>query len=174
MPETTPPISNLRQLLDDDAARFAGAEARLQKKIPDWIGRTDSVKLKTSLQKYLDFVSAHVELLNRFIGEEKISLLPLESKVMNAFIEETETKLFACTDPEVRNACLLAGVQLINHYKISTYGTAAAFANALGMEKAASIFHEAEVNEKQIDDRLSQLAEHEINLRARAPIVLTQ
>ena len=59
-----------------------------------------------------------------------------------------------------------------NHFKISTYGTAAAFANALNMEKQASVFHEAEVNEKQIDDRLSQLAEHEINIKAKAPIEL--
>ena len=42
------------------------------------------------------------------------------------------------------------------------------------MEKFAGVFHEAEVNEKQIDDRLSQLAEHEINFKAKAPIVLTQ
>ena len=43
---------------------------------------------------------------------------------------------------------------------------------ALGMEKQAAIFHEAEINEKQIDDRLSQLAEYEINMKARTPIVL--
>ena len=40
------------------------------------------------------------------------------------------------------------------------------------MENQAVIFHEAEINEKQIDDRLSQLAEFEINVKAKAPIVL--
>ena len=40
------------------------------------------------------------------------------------------------------------------------------------MEDHAAIFHEAEVGEKQIDDRLTQLAEHEINSRAKAPILL--
>ena len=52
------------------------------------------------------------------------------------------------------------------------YGTAAAFAKALGNDKFAAIFHEAEVNEKLIDIRLSQLAEQEINSKAKAPIVL--
>jgi hypothetical protein len=42
------------------------------------------------------------------------------------------------------------------------------------MEEAAVAFREAEINEKQIDDRLSQLAEHEINVNARAPIILTR
>ena len=41
------------------------------------------------------------------------------------------------------------------------------------VEDHAAIFHKAEINEKQIDDRLSQLAEHEINIKAKAPIELT-
>ena len=107
-----------------------------------------------------------------FYEEEKIVSLSLTNRVMKAFIEEAEEKLANCTDAEIKDACLLACIQAINHFKISTYGTAAAFANALGMEKQATFFHEAEVNEKQIDDRLSQLAEHEINIKAKTPIVL--
>jgi ferritin-like metal-binding protein YciE len=91
---------------------------------------------------------------------------------MLAFIEDANEKLNNCADQQVIDACLLASIQGINHFKISLYGTAAAFAKELGMEKFASVFHEAEVNEKQIDDRLSQLAEHEINISAKTPIVL--
>jgi ferritin-like metal-binding protein YciE len=87
-------------------------------------------------------------------------------------IDETEEKLNICKDFQVKDACLLASIQSINHYKISTYGTAAAFANTLGMEDQAAVFHQAEVKEKQIDVRLSQLAEHEINLKALAPLLL--
>lgn len=42
------------------------------------------------------------------------------------------------------------------------------------MEKQAAIFHEAEVSEKQIDDRLSQLAEFEININAKTIISIAQ
>jgi ferritin-like metal-binding protein YciE len=65
-------------------------------------------------------------------------------------------------------------VQGINHFKISIYGTSAAFAKTLNLEKAAAMFHEMEVNEKQIDDRLSQLAEHEINGKANAPFAIAR
>lgn len=91
---------------------------------------------------------------------------------MLAFIEETNEKLNSCADQKAQDACLLACIQGINHFKISLYGTAAAFAKQLEMEKFASLFHKAEVNEKQIDDRLSQLAEHEINIAAKTPVVL--
>jgi ferritin-like metal-binding protein YciE len=53
------------------------------------------------------------------------------------------------------------------------YGTAASFANALDLKKVAKLFYAAEVSEKQIDKRLSELAEQEVNLRAKVPLALT-
>jgi ferritin-like metal-binding protein YciE len=111
--------------------------------------------------------------LEPFVQGEEISSLSIYNRIMRAFIDDAEEKITHCADAEVKDACLLASVQLINHYKICAYGTAAAFANALNEKDQASVFHGAEINEKQIDDRLSQLAEHEINTRAKTPIVLT-
>jgi len=172
MTQNTQNITTLHNLLDDDARKFTSAEIQLKNSLPDWISTAGSLQLKTVLQKYLSFVQQHVKKMEDFYEEEKISSLSLTNRVMHAFIEETDEKLSTCTDAAIKDACLLASIQAINHFKISTYGTAAAFAKALGMEKQAAIFHEASINEKQIDDRLSQLAEHEININAKTPIVL--
>jgi ferritin-like metal-binding protein YciE len=172
MADNNQTITTLHNLLDYDALRFASAEIQLKNSLPGWISKAGSLQLKTVLQKYLDFVQQHVQKMEAFFDEEKISSMSLTNRVMQAFIEDANEKLANCADSEVRDACLLACVQAINHFKISVYGTAAAFANALGMEKQAAVFHEAEVKEKQIDDRLSQLAEHEINSKAKSPIVL--
>ena len=110
--------------------------------------------------------------MNQYFKKNTESKLTVEDEVMHSFINNTNEKLSMCTDSEIKDACLLASIQYINHYKISAFGTAAAFANTLGTLEQATIFHEAEVTEKQIDDRLSQLAEYEINLKARTPIVL--
>jgi ferritin-like metal-binding protein YciE len=165
-------ITTLQNLLDFDARRFISAEAQLKRILPEWINKAGSVKLKTVLQKYLDLVQQHIQEMEGFFEEEKINSISLTNRVMQAFIEDAKEKLENCTDAAIKDACLLASVQAINHFKISTYGTAAAFAKALGMEKSGIVFHEAEINEKQIDDRLSQLAEHEINVEAKSPLVL--
>ena len=165
-------INTLHQLLDYDARKFAIAEIQLKSVLPEWINKTSSLQLKTVLQRYLDFVNRHIEKLEGFYKEEEISSLSISNKIMHAFIDEAEEKFTSCTGAPVKDASLLAGIQTINHYKITTYGTAAAFSLALGMDEQAGIFHEAEVNEKQIDDRLSQLAEHEINIKANAPFEL--
>jgi ferritin-like metal-binding protein YciE len=172
MAENNQNVSTLHHLLDYDARKFTSAEIQLKNKLPEWITNAASLKLKTVLQKYLDTVQQHIQNMEGFFEAESITSLSLTNRIMHAFIEETVEKLAICTDPEIKDACLLAGIQSINHVKISVYGTAAAFAKALGMEKQAAIFHDAEVQEKQIDDRLSQLAEFEINMKARTPIVL--
>jgi ferritin-like metal-binding protein YciE len=172
MEENNQTITTLHNLLDEDARKFIIAEVQLKKVLPEWINKAGSVKLKAVLQKYLELVEQHIQKMEDFFEEENVSSLSLASRIMQAFIDEAEEKLSNCTDAEVKDACLLACIQAINHFKISTYGTAAAFANTLGMEKSATVFHEAEVNEKQIDDRLSQLAEHEINNKAKTPVLL--
>lgn len=172
MTEDNQTITTLQDLLDYNARKFSSAEIQLSTILPEWINKAGSVKLKAVLQKYLDFVQMHLKDMESFFIEEEITSLSLSNRVMHAFIEETNQGLLDCMDPEVKDACLLAAIQAINHFKISAYGTAAAYAKALGMEKRALLFHTAEVNEKHIDDRLSQLAEFEINSRARAPILL--
>lgn len=165
---------NLNNLLDYDARKFTSAEILLKNSLPGWINSASSIKLKTVLQKYLDFVQQHIQKMENFYQEQQILPISLTNSVMQAFVAEADEKASYCADPAIKDACLLASIQAINHFKISNYGTAAAFANTLGLENHAAFFHEAEVNEKQVDDRLSQLAEFEINQRAKSPIELKE
>ena len=165
-------INTFHDLLDYEAGKFVSEEIQLKKSLQVWVYRASSLKLKGILQRYLDYVDQHVQKLESFFEEEKFTSVSATNRVMRAFIEEADEQLSRCADAAIKDACLLACVQAINHFKISTYGTAAAFAKALEMEKHAAVFHEAEVNEKQIDDRLSQLAEYEINPAAKTPIAL--
>jgi ferritin-like metal-binding protein YciE len=165
-------ITTLHDLYDAELRKFTTAEVLLKDQLQDWRNSADSIKLKVALERYFDFIAIHIQQLQRFFDQEQISSLSLHNAVMEAFIAETNQKLVACKDAAVKDACLLASIQAINHFKISIYGSAAAFAKALGLVDAADMFHEAEVNEKQIDDRLSQLAEFEVNAKAIAPIVI--
>ena len=174
MKENNKTIATLHDLLDYNSQKFTAAEIELRNALPFWIQTASSPKLKAVLQKYLEFVQRHIDELSAFFEAEKINSLSIANKIMMAFVEETNEKLNNCADRQVADACLLSCIQGINHFKISIYGTAAAFAKQLEMEKFATAFHVAEVNEKQIDDRLTQLAEHEINISAIAPIILPQ
>ncbi len=150
------------------------AEIQLKHSMAEWITGAGSVQLKMVLQKYSGFVDQHVQKLAEFTEEENLNSIATTDQVMKAFVDEANQKNKLCTDAEVRDASLLASVQLINHFKISMYGTATAFAKELNLEQAAAVFHEMEINEKHIDDRLSQLAGFEINKKAHTTIVIPE
>ena len=166
-------IASLHDLLDYNVKKITDAEIQLKNALQGYMGTTTNLKLQDILKKYATLIDQHIEKLEMFLVTEKIFPFSPGNKVMQAFISEAEEKLSICIDEGVKDACLLAAVQQINHYKISAYGTAAAFASALKLEDIAAVFRQADTNEKQIDDRLSQLAEHEINTKAKTPVLLS-
>jgi ferritin-like metal-binding protein YciE len=173
MTQEHPHITTLQQLFDDDICKFSAAEVALKTALGKWIVMASSLQLKSVLQKYELQVETHIHDFEPVFDKEGLLSLNCTHPAMQALISELEEKLLRCSDTPIRDACLLAGVQLINHFKISIYGTAAAFARELNMEEQAAIFHKAEVSEKQVDDRLNQLAAFEINPKASAPVFLT-
>jgi ferritin-like metal-binding protein YciE len=173
MKEYNKPIATLRDLLDYNAQKFTAAEVELRNNLSKWINLVSSPKLKAALQEYQEKVQEHVHKFEKFFEEEQINSFSVANKIMLAFIEETDEKLNRCANHDVRDACLLACIQGINHFKISLYGTAAAFAKELEMGEFVKRFHEAEVNEKEIDEKLTQLAKHGINSDAEVPIILS-
>ena len=171
--QTPPTISCLRQLLDEDTSRMISAEIQLKNSISGWVSNENSGSLRTLMHDYLNIVEKHIRQLEIFCKEEKIGTHSLSNRVMKAYITEADEKLSGCSGPEVKEACLLAAIQGINHFKISVYGTAAAFAGAVRLQKAGLLFHQAELDEKDMDERLSYLAEHELNRKAAAPATLS-
>lgn len=163
-------INTLHNLIDYDISKFISAEVELKSSLEKWLNQAGSLQLKAVLQKYLDFVNQHITGIEAFIDKEQIGTMAVNNPIMLAFIKDTDECLSYCTNADIKDACLLACIQGINHYKISTYGTAAAFAGLLELEVDATIFHEAEINEKHIDDRLSQLAKYEINSKAKSTL----
>ena len=61
---------------------------------------------------------------------------------------------------------MLAAAQAVEHYEISRYGTLKAWAEKLGMTDAVRLLDETLQEEKATDEKLTGLADSEINLEA--------
>lgn len=171
MDKVTQHIVSLRDLLALETSRVMEGEKHLIEVLPGWIQQVTSAKLRHILNQYLEFIRHHEqEMINYFIHQAATPSAG-RNRVMRALIDEANEKLGACADHEIYDACLLASVQEINHYKISVYGTVTAFFNALGESKSAAIFHKAEKDEKRIDEQLSFQADLDINELARTPVI---
>ena len=67
----------------------------------------------------------------------------------------------------VIDAGIIAAAQRVEHYEIASYGTLRTFAQTKGDTKAARILDEILNEEKEADQRLTQIAETSINVEAR-------
>jgi ferritin-like metal-binding protein YciE len=68
----------------------------------------------------------------------------------------------------VRDAGIICSAQKVEHYEIASYGSLCAFANTLGLSDAAAVLKEIMDEEKEADEKLSQIAEASINAEALA------
>jgi len=66
---------------------------------------------------------------------------------------------------EVKDAAIIGAAQRVEHYEMAGYGTARAFAELLGEAEHVSLLQETLEEEKQADEKLTQLAE-QINAKA--------
>jgi ferritin-like metal-binding protein YciE len=69
-------------------------------------------------------------------------------------------------DDAVLDAGLIAAAQRVEHYEITAYGTLMAWAKALGRQEALELLGENEREEKEADEKLSELAETFVNQQA--------
>lgn len=168
--ETTLPISCLRKLFDQHIKKFLSAEAELQNAITNWISVDQANDLHMLLSDYQDLIKGHIERLNALLQKERITVAPIKNKVMLALIEDAADELSECRYQEVKDASVLATIQNIIHWKIGSYGSTATFANILGSEGTAFLFHEFVKEEKYFDERLTHLAKHKVNVLAIEPL----
>ena len=68
----------------------------------------------------------------------------------------------------VRDAALIAACQHVEHYEIAGYGCARTFAQRLGMENAVRLLEETLEEEKAADQKLTEIAESQVNQEAEA------
>ena len=86
---------------------------------------------------------------------------------MEGLIKEGQEVMAENMDPEVMDAALIASAQKIEHYEISGYGTARAYAQALGHSSIARLLDQTANEEGQTDKKLTALAESHINVKAK-------
>jgi ferritin-like metal-binding protein YciE len=69
-------------------------------------------------------------------------------------------------EPMVLDAALIAAAQKVEHYEIAAYGTLVTWAQQLELKQVARVLTQTLKEEKDTDEKLTQLAESEVNVAA--------
>ena len=156
----------LRDLFVDELKDIYWAEKALTKAIPKMIKNATSSDLVDALSGHLEITKEQVTRLEKIfytIGEKAVDK---KCEAMTGLIKEAEKIMKETEKGVVRDAGIILAGQKVEHYEIATYGTLSSFAKTLGEHEAASLLEETLNEEKEADEKLSEIAESSINIKA--------
>ena len=159
---------NLRDALVEEIRDLYNAEKQLVKALPKMAKGATSDELRQALESHLDETENQVTRLERVF--ELLDEKPRGKHCagMAGIVEEGSEKLQEDMEDTVLDACVIASAQKVEHYEIGAYGTAIAWAEALGLNDVAEVLNETLEEEKAADQKLTALAESGINDAATA------
>ena len=143
------------------------AEKRIVGALEDMVGKASAGELRQAFEKHLVQTRNHVTRLEQVFQKHGVEPDTTKCPAIDGIIDEADDVSGEVEDKRVLDAALIAAAQAVEHYEIARYGTLVAWANALGRPDCASILQETLDEEKQTDDALTALAEHQVNETTR-------
>jgi ferritin-like metal-binding protein YciE len=159
-------MENLHDLFETTLRDIYYAEKAILKALPKMAKKATSEDLAAAFEEHLQQTEGHVERLERIFSMLGKSARGKKCQAIEGLAEEADEIIKEADTGTVRDAGMLAAAQAVEHYEISRYGTLKAWAEKLGMKDAARLLGETLEEEKVTDQKLTGLAESEINFEA--------
>ncbi len=156
----------LKELYIDELKDLYSAENQLVKALPKMAKASESEELRNAFEEHLEQTREHVARLDKIFEALDESPKGKKCQGMEGLIEEGAEKIDEDPGPEELDAALIAAAQHVEHYEIAGYGCVRTYANLLGESEAVSLLEQTLAEEKETDEKLTELAE-QINVTAQ-------
>lgn len=159
-------VDNLEELFVEELRDLLSAEKQLVKALPKMAKAATSADLKKGFQDHLAQTETHVERLEKVFELLGKTARAKTCEAMKGLIKEGDELAHEDAADEVKDAALIAAAQKVEHYEIASYGTMITWANQLGLDSAVKLLGQTLEEEKETDQKLTDLAESKINASA--------
>jgi ferritin-like metal-binding protein YciE len=156
---------SLRELYVDELKDLYSAEKQLTKALPKMAKAATSEELRAGFEEHLEQTKGHVERLEDIFGQLNAKAGGKKCLGMEGLVKEGAEIMGEDFDEDVMDAALISAAQRVEHYEIAGYGTVIAHANLLGESEQADLLQQTLDEEKETDQKLTQLSE-QINVQA--------
>jgi ferritin-like metal-binding protein YciE len=157
--------NQLKELYVDELRDIYNAENQLIKALPKMAKAAASEELRAGFEEHLEQTKGHAQRLEQIftaLGEKPSGK---KCKGMEGLIEEGKEMMEEDLEDEARDAGLISAAQRVEHYEIAAYGCVRTYAKILGEDEAASLLQQTLEEEKETNEKLTELAE-KINVEA--------
>jgi ferritin-like metal-binding protein YciE len=159
-------LATMQDLLLHELRDLHHAEGQLLRALPDLAAKARNHALVATLARHLNETEQHEVRLEQCFQLLGVPARDERCRGMEGLLAETRELTDGADTQEVRDAAIISACQKIEHYEISGYGTARAFAESLGLPEVATLLGETLEEEALTNERLTEIAESEVNLEA--------
>jgi len=156
---------SLRELYIDELRDLYNAETQLVKALPKMAKAAANDQLKEAFEEHLRETSEHVSRLEQIFEELGEKASGKKCLGMEGLVKEGSETMKEDYEDAVKDAAIIGAAQRVEHYEMAGYGTVRAFAELLGENEHVTLLEKTLEEEKNADQKLTQLAE-EINPQA--------
>ncbi|AWU95579.1 DUF892 family protein [Azospirillum melinis] len=156
----------LKDLLIEELQDAYSSETQILEALPAMADAASSPQLKQAFQTHLQETDGQVKRLEQIFQILQADPAGNTCEATQGLIEEAEEIMDQGLSPEVLDVALIMAAQKVEHYEIASYGSLRTLAETCGMTDVAKLLDETLSEEKATDEKLTQLAEGEVNQRA--------
>ena len=159
---------NLNDIYTDELKDLWSANDQMQKVLKKITAKATDPALKEMLTKSQDGIGKHTDVLKELIAGQDEKVSKEHCKGMEGLAAEA-TKHVLEEGPEkgpLLDVLIIAQYQRMTHYGIAGFGTATAYAEALGLKDDAKKLNAATKEIYGGDEYMTKLAESSVNLKA--------
>jgi ferritin-like metal-binding protein YciE len=163
-------LGSLDDLLLLELNDLYDGEKRLCEALPKMAEAASSPTLRQAFQRHLQETQRQVSRLEQIFVDLGKPASRETCEAMKGLIKEGSEIIDAGGSPDVKDAALISAAQRVEHYEMAGYGSARTFAQHLGHTTVARLLQLTLDEEKETDQRLTQLAEEGVNVRAESSV----
>ena len=163
-------LDSMHDLLLLQLRDLYSAEQQLVKALPKVVEKVTTPSLREAINAHFGETEGQVVRLDRIfngLGEKSSGE---KCKGMEGLIDEADDMMEHHGVDSVRDAGIIASAQRVEHYEIAAYGCAINFARLLGHQDIVTLLEETLAEEKAADEKLTAIAEEEVNQNAVAAV----
>ncbi|HYF68805.1 MAG TPA: ferritin-like domain-containing protein [Ohtaekwangia sp.] len=159
--------SMLEEFFIDSLKDIYWAEKALTKALPRMSKSTTSNELKTVFDQHLEVTRKQISRLDQVFEKLGKRAQGKKCDAMEGLIAESESIIKETeNDSYTRDAALIIAAQKVEHYEIASYGGLVQLAQTMGKKGIANLLAATLKEEKKADERLTKVAEKNINIEA--------
>jgi ferritin-like metal-binding protein YciE len=151
-------IRTLQDLFVQGLMDMHHAERQLCQALPRFARAADSTSLRQALEQHGRETEGHVAKLDRAFNSLDLAPRGVRCNAISQMVRESEEMIGEVEHGRLRDACLIAAAQKVEHYEIGSYVVLHGMAGRLGLAKAQKALEDLLEEERRTAGLLEDIA----------------